>query len=91
MGITEVAVEISNPRDQTRWQTVSLDGDTGAIFSVIPKAILEQLGINKQSHFAAGVLTPALTKGDVQPPLETPFNGSTLKSAWSTMNISSTP
>jgi len=28
-----------------------------------------------------------LTKGDVQPPLETPFNGSTLKSAWSTTNI----
>jgi len=41
---------------------------------------------NKRSHFAAGVLTPALTKGDVQPPLETPFNGSTLKSAWSTTN-----
>jgi len=31
-------------------------------------------------------LTPAFTKGDVQPPLETPFNGSTLKSAWSTTN-----
>jgi len=40
--------------------------------------------INIRSHFAAGVLTPALIKfrkGDVQPPLETPFNGSTLKSA----------
>jgi len=44
---------------------------------------------NKRSHFAAGVLTPALIKyrkGDVRPPLETPFNGSTLKSAWSTIN-----
>jgi len=42
--------------------------------------------INIRSHFAAGVLTPALLKnrkGDVQPPLETPLNGSTLKSAWS--------
>ena len=37
----------------------------------------------KRSHFKAGVLTPALTKGDVQPPLETPFNGSTLQAAWS--------
>jgi ATP-dependent Lhr-like helicase len=36
---------------------------------------------NQPSHFAAGVLTPALTKGDVQPPLETPFDGSTLGSA----------
>ncbi len=43
-------------------------------------------GSNKRSHFAAGVLTPTLTKGDVQPPLETPFDGSTLKSAWSTTN-----
>jgi glycosyltransferase involved in cell wall biosynthesis len=42
--------------------------------------------LNKRSHFAAGVLTPTLTKGDVQPPLETPFNGSTLESAWSTTN-----
>jgi hypothetical protein len=41
----------------------------------------------KPNHFAAGVLTPALTKGDVQPPLETPFNGFTLKSAWSTANL----
>jgi len=47
--------------------------------------------INKRSHFAAWVLTPALIKfrkGDVQPPLETPFNGSTLKSAWSTIDDS---
>jgi hypothetical protein len=43
---------------------------------------------NKRSHFAGGVLTPPLTKGDVQPPLETPFNGSTLKSAWSTIDES---
>jgi len=45
MGITKVTVEITNPRDQTPWQTVSLVADTGAIFSVIPKAALEQLGI----------------------------------------------
>jgi len=46
-------------------------------------------GSNKRSHFAAGVLTPALIKyrkGDVQPPLETPFDGSTLKPTWSTTN-----
>ncbi len=46
----------------------------------------ERGSLNKQGHFAAGVLTPALTKGDVQPPLETPFDGSTLKLAWSTTN-----
>jgi hypothetical protein len=36
--------------------------------------------VNKRSRFAAGVLTPALTKGNVRPPLETPFNGYTPKS-----------
>jgi len=46
MGITEVAVEISNPRDQTHWQKVDLIADTGAIFSVIPKSILQALGVN---------------------------------------------
>ena len=44
-------------------------------------ALAARLG-NKRSHFAAGVLTPVLTKGDVQPPLETPFSGFTLESAW---------
>ena len=29
--------------------------------------------INQRSHFAARVFTLPLTKGDVQPPLETPF------------------
>ena len=44
-------------------------------------------GSNRRRHFAAGALTPAPIKnrkGDVQPPLKTPFDGSTLKSAWST-------
>jgi len=43
-------------------------------------------GSNKRRHFAAGALTPApikYPKEDVQPPLETPFNGSTLQAAWS--------
>ncbi len=45
MGITEVTVEITNPRDQSQWQSVSLVADTGAIFSVIPKSTLDSLGI----------------------------------------------
>jgi clan AA aspartic protease len=46
MGITEVTVEVSNPRDQTHWQKLDLIADTGAIFSVIPKSTLDQLGIS---------------------------------------------
>ena len=45
MGITEVAVEITNPRDHTQWETLKLVAGTGAIFSFIPKPILDQLGI----------------------------------------------
>ena len=48
--------------------------------------ISKSFSYNRLKLFAAGVLPPALTKGDVQPPLETPFNGSTPKSAWSTIN-----
>lgn len=45
MGITEVTVEVSNPRDPTRWQRLELIADTGAIFSMIPRSTLDQLGI----------------------------------------------
>src|SRR5205809_5881914 len=44
MEITEVAVEVSNPRDQTQWRKLDLIADTGAIFSIIPRITLEQLG-----------------------------------------------
>jgi predicted aspartyl protease len=45
MGITEVAVEVSNPRDQSQWRKLDLVADTGAIFGVIPRITLDQLGI----------------------------------------------
>ena len=58
MGITEVTVEISNPRDQAQWQKLALVADTGAIFSVIPKSALDQLGITPYAeetfHLADG-------------------------------------
>jgi clan AA aspartic protease len=45
MGVTEVAVEVSNPQNQSQWRKLDLIADTCAIFSVIPKNTLEQLGI----------------------------------------------
>jgi clan AA aspartic protease len=58
MGITEVAVEVSNPRVQTHWQKLDLIADTGAIFSVIPRSTLDQLGITPYAeetfHLADG-------------------------------------
>ncbi|HLN86733.1 MAG TPA: hypothetical protein VK200_09720, partial [Candidatus Limnocylindrales bacterium] len=43
--------------------------------------------INVQSDLAAAALPASLNKGDVQPPLVTPSNGSTLNSARSTISI----
>jgi len=69
MGITEVAVEVSNPRDQTHWQKLDLIADTGAIFSVIPRSTLEQLGITPYAeetfHLADG--------SEIRRPLENVF------------------
>lgn len=45
-------VELSNPRDQTRWQKLDLIADTGAIFSVIPRTVLDQLGITSYADEA---------------------------------------
>ncbi len=45
MGITDVSVEVSNPRDQSNWLHLTLVADTGAIFSVIPRNSLAALGI----------------------------------------------
>jgi hypothetical protein len=40
-----------------------------------------KLDDNKRSHFAGGVLNPALDQKGCSPPLETPFKGSTLQAA----------
>lgn len=45
MGITELTVEIADPRDRTKWRQLRVIADTGAIFSVFPRDHLEELGI----------------------------------------------
>ncbi len=52
MGITEVGVEVSNPRDQTQWRKLDLIADSSAIFSVIPQSVLEQLGLTPYAEEA---------------------------------------
>jgi len=78
--------------------TCFVTGSTAALTTIehepgliqdLKEFVEKYIPFNRRSHFAAGVLTPALIKyrkGDVQPPLETPFNGSTLQAAWSTKN-----
>ena len=45
MGLTNVEAEVANPLDSARHTTVGFLVDSGAVYSVIPRAELEQLGI----------------------------------------------
>ena len=43
--MTEITVEIANPQDRAHWRSLKVIADTGTIFSVVPRAVLEELGI----------------------------------------------
>ena len=46
MGLTVLEIEIANPVDPATTEPVELLVDSGAIYSVVPTAVLERLGIN---------------------------------------------
>ena len=45
MGLTVLEIEIANPVDPATTEPVELLVDSGAIYSVVPTAVLESLGI----------------------------------------------
>ncbi|MCL0091671.1 hypothetical protein M1N59_00145 [Dehalococcoidales bacterium] len=45
MGFTNVTVQVYNPTDLTRAKEVELLVDSGALFTAIPGALLEELGL----------------------------------------------
>ena len=45
MGMTEVTVRLTNPAEPTRATDVTMVVDSGAIYSVIPAPVLEEIGI----------------------------------------------
>lgn len=45
MGLTVVAMEIGNPAEPETTGPIELLVDSGAIYSVVPEAVLERLGI----------------------------------------------
>ena len=45
MGFTNVKVRISNPADLTKLREIELLVDSGALFTAIPRALLEELGL----------------------------------------------
>jgi len=46
MGLTGVRVTVGNPADSARSRELEFLVDSGAIYSVVPREVLEELGIN---------------------------------------------
>jgi predicted aspartyl protease len=49
MGLTHVTVRIANPVDSQRRRDIEFLIDSGAIYTVVPKKILQELGISSHS------------------------------------------
>ncbi len=49
MGLTHVIIRIANPADSKRHRDVEFLVDSGAIYTVVPKKILQELGISPHS------------------------------------------
>src|SRR6476660_3804289 len=50
MGITHVTLQVANPSDLERWESVECLVDSGATYSVIPTAVLNRLGIQPHAE-----------------------------------------
>lgn len=53
MGITSLAVTVANPADRTRSEVVECIVDSGAIFAMVPEAVLDRIGVraNRREDF----------------------------------------
>ena len=60
MGLTDVRVVVKNPSDPTRSRELEFLVDSGAIYSVIPRAVLQELGIvpDDVESFSLADMTP---------------------------------
>lgn len=45
MGLTDVRVTVRNPRNRTRARELKFLVDSGAIYSVVPRGILSEIGV----------------------------------------------
>lgn len=50
MGLTEVQAEVANPLDAEKQTTLGFLVDSGTVYSVIPSAELEKLGIQRSGE-----------------------------------------
>jgi clan AA aspartic protease len=49
MGLTHLTIRIANPADSKRHKNVDFLIDSGAIYSVVPRQVLNELGISPHS------------------------------------------
>lgn len=49
MGLTHIETQIANPRNPRRTKKLSLLVDSGAVYSVVPKTVLKELGVRPHS------------------------------------------
>jgi predicted aspartyl protease len=45
MGMTKLLLDVGNPANPDRWETIDCLVDSGATYSVIPAEVLDRLGI----------------------------------------------
>jgi predicted aspartyl protease len=50
MGLTVLSIEVANPADPGRRETVDFLVDSGAVYSFVPREVLERLGIAPHSR-----------------------------------------
>lgn len=51
MGFVKAKVRVSNPSDSSRYAELELLADTGATFTLIPGALLKEIGVEADAKF----------------------------------------
>ncbi|MEM2936154.1 MAG: hypothetical protein QW231_03140 [Candidatus Bathyarchaeia archaeon] len=65
LGFTYAKVRIHNPADLTKFDEIELLVDTGAVFSSVPRPILEKLGLEPVEHRGLRVYGGARIERDI--------------------------
>jgi clan AA aspartic protease len=64
LGTFSVTVEVGDPTG-TRWQSIEMLVDTGAMFSLIPSSILRALGVDPQWRMEFEIATGGIIEREV--------------------------
>ena len=68
MGLTHLAIEITNPSNLDLTEEVELLVDSGAVYSVVPRNILENLGITPHAEQQFRLADGSRSRGNGESP-----------------------